>query len=66
MLGGDGANAMHDQRDIVGKSGPTYRAYRRRAKVGDADCYSFEAFATMCKIGAGGVICLANGFDDQA
>ena len=39
MLGGDWADAMHDQSDILGNSGPIYRAYPRRAKVGDADCY---------------------------
>jgi hypothetical protein len=25
-----------------------------------------EVLATMCKIGAGGVICLTNGFDGQS
>ena len=39
MLGSDWADAMHDQSDILGNSGPIYRAYPRRAKVGDADCY---------------------------
>ena len=37
MLSGDWANAMHDQSDILGNPGPIYRAYPRRAKVGDAD-----------------------------
>ena len=35
----DWADAMHDQSDILGNPGPIYRAYPRRAKVGDADCY---------------------------
>ena len=39
ILGGDWADAMHDQSDILGNSGPIYRAYPRRAKVGDANCY---------------------------
>jgi len=39
ILGGDWADAMHDQSDIVGNSGPIYRAYPSRAKVGDANCY---------------------------
>ena len=39
MLGGDWADAMYDQSDILGNPGPIYRAYPRRAKVGDADCY---------------------------
>ena len=39
ILGGDWADAMHDQSDVLFNSGPIYRAYPRRAKVGDADCY---------------------------
>ena len=39
MMGGDWADAMHGQSDILGNSGPIYRAYPRRAKVGDTDCY---------------------------
>ena len=39
MLGGDWADAMHDQSDILGNPGPIYRAYPRHANVGDADCY---------------------------
>ena len=40
MLGGDWAEAMHDQSDILGNPVPICRSYPRRAKVGDADCYS--------------------------
>ncbi len=40
MLGGDWADAMHDQSDILGNPVPICRAYPRRVKVGDADCYS--------------------------
>ena len=41
MLGGDWSDPMYDQSDILGNPGPIYRAYPRRAKVRDADCYSF-------------------------
>ena len=88
ILGGDWADAMHNQSDILGNPGPIYRTYPRRAKMGDADCYpllkalpktldaiffvggkrelTIEVLATMCKIGARSVICLADGFDDQS
>ena len=87
MVGGNWAGAMHDQNGILGNPGPIYRAYLRRAKVSDADCYplpkalsktsdaifvvgkrelTIAVLATICKIGAGGVICVANGFYDQS
>ena len=39
MLCVDWVDAMHDQSDILGNPGPIYRAYLRRTKTGDADCY---------------------------